>query len=103
MRVPFTSRVGGSQRPAIPVRSRRDGELIGRVTPGRYGGPVTVDTSANALLAAARSGDGDAFEALVAPHLRALHLHSYRMLGSYHDAEEAVQDTLLRAWKSLDG
>ena len=64
---------------------------------------MTVDTSTNALLAAARRGDGDAFEALVAPHLRALHLHSYRMLGSYDDAEEAVQDTLLRAWKGLGG
>jgi RNA polymerase sigma-70 factor (ECF subfamily) len=62
-----------------------------------------VDTSTNALLAAARGGDGDAFQALVAPHLRALHLHSYRMLGSYDDAEEAVQEALLRAWKSLGG
>jgi len=44
-----------------------------------------------------------AFQALVAPHLRALHLHSYRMLGSYHDAEEALQETLLRAWQGLAG
>jgi len=64
---------------------------------------VTVDTSTDALLAAARGGDADAFRALVAPHLRALHLHSYRMLGSYDDAEEAVQDTLLRAWQGLPG
>jgi RNA polymerase sigma-70 factor (ECF subfamily) len=64
---------------------------------------VTVDTSTDALLAAARGGDGDSFRALVEPHLRALHLHSYRMLGSYDDAEEAVQDTLLRAWQGLGG
>ena len=55
------------------------------------------------LLAAARGGDSAAFGELVAPHLRALHLHSYRMLGSFHDAEEAVQETLLRAWKGLGG
>jgi RNA polymerase sigma-70 factor (ECF subfamily) len=62
-----------------------------------------VDTSTDRQLAAARGGDGDAFQALVAPHLRALHLHSYRMLGSYDDAEDAVQETLLRAWRGLDG
>jgi RNA polymerase sigma-70 factor (ECF subfamily) len=56
-----------------------------------------------ALLMAARSGDGDAFRELVAPHLPALHLHCYRMLGSYHDAEEAMQEVLLRAWRHLDG
>jgi RNA polymerase sigma-70 factor (ECF subfamily) len=64
---------------------------------------VSVDTGTGGLLAAARGGDGDAFRALVAPHLRALHVHSYRMLGSYDDAEEAVQDTLLRAWQGLHG
>jgi RNA polymerase sigma-70 factor, ECF subfamily len=64
---------------------------------------VSVDTSTDALLAAARTGDGAAFQTLVAPHLRTLHVHSYRMLGSYHDAEEAVQDTLLRAWQGLAG
>jgi RNA polymerase sigma-70 factor (ECF subfamily) len=42
------------------------------------------------------------FEALVAPHLRALHVHCYRMLGSLHEAEDLVQETLLRAWRKLD-
>jgi RNA polymerase sigma-70 factor (ECF subfamily) len=42
------------------------------------------------------------FEALVAPHLRALHVHCYRMLGSLHEAEDLVQETLFRAWRRLD-
>jgi RNA polymerase sigma-70 factor (ECF subfamily) len=62
-----------------------------------------VDVDAGPLLEAARRGDQDAFRALVEPHLRALHLHSYRMLASYDDAEEAVQETLLRAWRGLGG
>jgi RNA polymerase sigma-70 factor (ECF subfamily) len=53
------------------------------------------------LLAAARAGDEQAFRTLVAPHVRALHLHSYRMLGSYDDADEAVQEVLFRAWRGL--
>jgi RNA polymerase sigma-70 factor (ECF subfamily) len=61
-----------------------------------------MDAAAEAdLLAAARAGDGDAFSLLVAPHARALHLHCYRMLGSLHDAEDALQETLVRAWRNL--
>lgn len=62
-----------------------------------------LDTDTATLLAAARSGDDQAFQALVAPHLRALHLHCYRLLGSFHDAEDAMQDSLLRAWQGLYG
>jgi RNA polymerase sigma-70 factor (ECF subfamily) len=54
-----------------------------------------------ALLARARSGDERAFGELVEPHRRELHLHCYRILGSLTDAEDALQDTLVSAWRGL--
>jgi RNA polymerase sigma-70 factor (ECF subfamily) len=53
------------------------------------------------LLSQARAGDQDAFSAVVAPYLRELHVHCYRMLGSVHDAEDVLQEVLMRAWRHL--
>jgi RNA polymerase sigma-70 factor (ECF subfamily) len=55
------------------------------------------------LLEAARAGDGDAFSELIAPYQRELQAHCYRLLGSVHDAEDALQDALLTAWQGLAG
>jgi RNA polymerase sigma-70 factor (TIGR02960 family) len=51
----------------------------------------------------ARAGDEDAFRELIDPYRRELQLHCYRILGSLQDAEDAVQETLLAAWRGLDG
>jgi RNA polymerase sigma-70 factor (TIGR02960 family) len=55
------------------------------------------------LMARARAGDSDAFRALTGPYWRELEVHCYRMLGSFQDAEDALQDTLLSAWQALAG
>jgi RNA polymerase sigma-70 factor (ECF subfamily) len=62
---------------------------------------VVLEKIDAALLAAAKGGDEAAFRGLVEPLTRELSVYAYRMLGGYQDAEDALQETRLKAWRHL--
>ena len=62
---------------------------------------MLMETDPAELIARARAGDHDAFRILVQRHVHELQVHCYRILGSLPDAEDALQETLVSAWRNL--
>jgi RNA polymerase sigma-70 factor, ECF subfamily len=94
-----------SQAPRIrldegDLRGEAESSLVEKIS------AVSADTAAHGAphpdLQRARGGDDAAFTRLVAPLRRELHAHCYRVLGSTHDADDALQDALLRAWRGFE-
>jgi RNA polymerase sigma-70 factor (TIGR02960 family) len=94
-------------KPVIPVApANLDGRgVLWFVDRPQHGGREShhmPDIEHSSAVAAARAGDESAFATLVRRHERELHVHCYRMLGSFADAEDVVQETFLRAWHKRD-
>jgi RNA polymerase sigma-70 factor (ECF subfamily) len=82
---------------------RADESALSRARAGDESALSRARGGDESALSRARAGDEGAFRELVEPFRRELQLHSYRILGSLQDAEDAVQETLLAAWRGLDG
>src|SRR5207247_8918282 len=87
-----------SRSPTSPTWTATSG-CCKRSTGARAAAMAVTDRTVTAAIA----GDEPAFAALAERHRRELHVHCYRMLASFDEAEDAVQETFLKAWRGLSG